>query len=210
MGVIGIAATAAVMALSGLAQAAQPEVQVAAPPIPVPSVAAAPPAAAVEEAEPDLPVGPRPYSEVGPAPSTRSRSAVDTPELPSRGMGGDAWSERVRARSEAAQNRQGSLDGGWTVAGEDGVALYALQLVDAPGGELEGVWRETPGGGVLPVSGLFTSASRQGSQTSLSFEAPRDGGTATLLLTPGADGWTGQLTVGGQARPVRLVRAPTP
>ena len=202
-----IGSTAALTAiwLLGLVQAAQPAALV---PPPVQS------ATADAEDAPDpttgLPVGPRPYSEVGPSTTGRSRSAVDTPALPERGMGGDAWSERVRDRSRAAQNRQGSLDGGWTVVGADGAVLYNLQLVDAPGGELEGVWRETPQAGVLPVSGLFASASRQGVQTALSFEAPRGGGTANLLLTPGGEGWTGELTVGGQARPVRLVRAPTP
>ncbi len=209
---IGSAATVAmVMALAGQAQPAPASAPSTTPPAQALTPAAPPPETTEEDGPaPDLPVGPRPYSEVGPAPSTRSRSAVDTPELPGRGMGGEAWSERVRARSEAAQNRQGSLDGGWTLVGEDGAALYALQLVDAPGGELEGVWRETPRPGVLPVSGLFASASRQGAQTSLSFEAPRDGGAATILLTPGAAGWTGQLTLDGQARPVRLVRTPTP
>ena len=208
---------AALMAL-GLAQAAQPAPTTPTAPTPVPP-ASAPTAAQATLPQPaperdpssGLPAGPRPYTELPASPAPRATtSGVDYPALPQSGMGGEAWGERVRERSQAAQGRQGSLDGGWTVTGAHGAALYVVQLVDAPGRELEGVWRESPRPGVLPVSGLFASAGRQGAQTVLSFEAPRSGGTANLLLTPAAGGWTGNLTVGGQARPVRLVRNATP
>ncbi len=166
-----------------------------------------------EDAAEGLPSGPRPYTEVGPSTAgspVRPRSAVDTPALPQRGMSGEAWGDSVRSRLQAAQARQGSLDGGWTVTDAAGQPLFQLQLVDAPGAELEGVWREAPRPGINPASGLFATAARQGAQTILSFEAPRGGGSAELALSAGASGWEGALTLAGQTQPVRLLRAPVP
>lgn len=198
--------------LAGLLQTAQPAPEQ--PPATAPSAPApTPPVEPGEDAAEGLPSAPRPYGELPAATApaaARARSAVDTPALPQRGMSGEAWGESVRARLQAAQSRQGSLDGGWTLTDEAGSALYVLQLVDAPGGELEGVWREAPRPGLNPASGLFASASRQGAQTVLAFEAPRGGGVAELALGAGATGWEGTLAVGGQSRPVRLVRNPTP
>ena len=59
-----------------------------------------------------------------------------------------AYEATVRNSAALAQGRAGVLDGGWTLVGEGGAALYEFQLAE-PGSEqpVEGVWRRLEGAG---------------------------------------------------------------
>ena len=107
-----------------------------------------------------------------------------------------AIDERLRASAAAAQSLQGPLDGGWTLVGASGAAIYAFQFVDPPGGSQtpEGVWRDlrrpmTPGD-IGPVDSLV----RSGATLTLRFSPIVGKGPTVVALKAGADGaWTGEL-----------------
>jgi hypothetical protein len=116
-----------------------------------------------------------------------------------------AYDARIRSSFAAAQEYQGPLDGGWTLSA-GGQDLYSLQLVDRRD-RLEGVWRDVRRKGALNGSGLVDDIQRQGSEVTLRF-AVRPGAPAIVAtLHPSADGrWAGDLTEGGDRRPVTLHR----
>lgn len=149
-----------------------------------------------------LPSAPVPYDSLRGSPPA-PQSSTDRPDLPARGMSGDAWTARVQGRAQAAQARQGPLDGAWVLSGPDGAALYRFQLSDTPAQGLEGAWRAL---GAEGGSGLFDAAERQGA--AVVFRFATRGGQASLSLTPEAEGaWSGSLTQGAAATAVRLTRA---
>jgi hypothetical protein len=111
----------------------------------------------------------------------------------------EAYDLRVKGSILAAQGLQGPFDGGWSIDGPDGRALYALQIVDKVGGYdgLEGAWRDVRRVGAVGSTGLidFVDRSYSGFQARFS---PRPGQLAALDLTPRGDGtWTGKLTENG-------------
>lgn len=111
-----------------------------------------------------------------------------------------SYDSRLRASFASAEGFQGPLEGGWTVGSPSAGDLYALQLVDRRD-RLEGVWRDLRRVGALNASGLVDDIQRTGDDLTLSFAAAR------LVLHVAPDGrWTGQLTEGGQTRPVALRR----
>lgn len=116
----------------------------------------------------------------------------------------------VRGGAAIAQSRQGQLDGGWTLAGPDGSALYVLQLVDAGEGGLEGAWRQAgPDTGARPGrSGYIALISRAAGQVVLRFLEPGAAApTAVTLVMAGDGSWSGQAAQGaGSATPVRMLR----
>lgn len=152
-----------------------------------------------------LPSGPVPYGALGggrpAAPS--SGGSVDRPDLPARGMGADAWTERVRGRYQAAQSRRGALDGAWTVSSAEGTALLVLQLSDQAGAALEGAWRAAAGR--TAGTGLL-DGERTADGAVLRLET--SGGPAVLTLRGEGEGWSGEMTAAGEATAVRLTRAP--
>lgn len=102
------------------------------------------------------------------------------------------YEARIRGSAASAQGLQGPLDGGWTVRGADGVAIYGFQLVDRGGyGPLEGAWRALGGSGRV---GLIDSLERQGSLLTIRITRVY-GKTAVLTLTASSDGaWVGDLS----------------
>lgn len=114
------------------------------------------------------------------------------------------YEARVRGSASSAQGLQGPLDGGWTVRGADGAALYALQLVDRSGGGLEGAWRALGGSGRV---GLIESLDRQGS--TLIVRINRGFGRPLTVLTLSTDGvgsWAGNLSDEAGTRAVTMRR----
>ena len=96
-----------------------------------------------------------------------------------------AYDATVRNGAALAQSRQGRLDGGWTLQGADGAALFSLEIADRGEG-VEGVWRALDGGGERRWGFLAPSYSVEG--TVLRLFATDAAGSATLTLDPALDG----------------------
>ena len=148
--------------------------------------------------------------------------APDPDELPGHAIpqGGyvpvaEAYDLRIKGSILAAQGLQGPLDGGWSIEGTDGAALYRLQIVDKVGGgdALEGAWRDPRRTGAVGSTGLIDFLDRSDSGFLARF-SPRAGRLATLDLTPRGDGsWTGKLNENGTETPVtarRVAQATVP
>lgn len=150
------------------------------------------------------------------------------PELARTGVLIDAYDKRVESRwgvddpfyngtirggAAAAQSRQGPLDGSWRLAGADGAALYALELVEEAGGtSLEGAWREdiaATAGAVTPAkSGFINLIGREPGRTVLRFLEPGAAAPTVITLQPMLDGtWRGELARASAApHPVTMRR----
>lgn len=104
----------------------------------------------------------------------------------------------VRGGAAVAQGRQGALDGGWTLAGADGAALFALQLVDTgEGGSLEGAWRDLRAPSARD-SGFIALIGREPGLTILRFFEPGARAPTVVTLEPKLDGsWRGRLQSAG-------------
>ncbi len=168
-----------------------------------------------EDAAPQAPAPPH-------KPTILPIPAPDPDELPGHAIpqGGyvplaEAYDLRVKGSILAAQGLQGPLDGGWSIEGADGAALYRLQIVDkvGGGGALEGAWRDPRRTGAVGSTGLIDFLDRSDSGFLARF-SPRPGQLATLDLTPRGDGsWTGKLNENGTETPVtarRVAQATVP
>jgi hypothetical protein len=116
----------------------------------------------------------------------------------------EAYAAVVRGGAAIAQERQGPLDGAWTLVAADGGRLYDFQLVDS-GHSLaaEGAWRAVD---AARRSG-FMLVGREAGRTTLRFFEP--GGSSPILveLEPMIDGsWRGRLLRAGTATPVTMRR----
>lgn len=160
------------------------------------------------------------------APSSSYEVAVPPPpELARTGVLVDAYDRRVEARwgaddpfyaatvrggAAAAQSRQGSLDGGWTVAGLGGPPLYALQLADAGQGVVDGAWRAIgpDGGGGPAASGFIALIGREAGRVVLRFLEPGSSTPTAITVEMTVDGaWRGEMArAGGRPTPVVMRR----
>lgn len=155
---------------------------------PAPATAAPPPPASAPDAKPVY------VDEVG-------RTPDGPPTLADR-----TYEARLRASFASAQGLQGPLDGRWTlsVADED---LYALQLVDKGGSNLEGAWRDVHRAGAVQGSGFLAEIARVGSSLTFRFQPNADGPALNASLAATQDGrWTGELTDGASRRTVVMRR----
>ncbi|CAN7176353.1 hypothetical protein LJR219_000320 [Phenylobacterium sp. LjRoot219] len=114
-----------------------------------------------------------------------------------------AYDARLRASAEAAEDFQGPLDGGWTLAAASGGDLYAIELVDKRN-HVEGAWRDLKREGDPQGSGLLDVVRRDASGFVLSF---RPSGQRRVDVTLGPD-LRGNLVQGGARTPVTLRRNP--
>lgn len=124
----------------------------------------------------------------------------------------------VRGGAALAQSRQGPLDGGWTLLGSDGAALFALQLVDTGEGGVEGAWRDarpstagpaTAGPATRPeASGFIAAISREPGRAVLRFLEPGASAPTVVSVSPALDGrWRGTLARdNGSTAPVEMRR----
>ncbi|MFT4254768.1 MAG: hypothetical protein QM608_20070, partial [Caulobacter sp.] len=113
-----------------------------------------------------------------------------------------AYELRVKGSIAAAQGLQGPLDGGWTIRGADGAALYALQIVDPAGGygPVEGAWRDLRRPGAVGSTGLIDSVERTYDGGAAVRFMAKAGVGSTLSLSAGPDGvWSGRLAEDGAA-----------
>lgn len=122
-------------------------------------------------------------------------------------MTADDLDMRIRGASAAAQTLQGPLDGRWSLATQDGAALYSLLFVDSGRGGIEGAWRDVTRGEGLSATGVIDNLSRNGGMLNASFYPSTGQQTVSLNLSQLADGsWSGSLDQGGERRTVRLLR----
>jgi hypothetical protein len=131
------------------------------------------------------------------------------PEPLNLGLSSETLDTRIRGASAAAQGMQGPMDGAWSLQDESGAPLYSFQFVHAagPNASLEGAWRDHKRGEGLGGTGLIAAVSRNANILNASFNPKGGAETAMLSLTEMAGGsFTGVLTQGGVATPVRLVR----
>lgn len=109
----------------------------------------------------------------------------------------------------AARSRSGPLEGGWTLAGGDGQALYRFRFVDRGLGYglAEGAWRDLNGGPRLKGSGFISLIGYDGGQLTLSFYETGPDDPVIVSLRPASDGnWSGTLVRKGAARPILFKR----
>ena len=100
------------------------------------------------------------------------------------------YDQGVASAEIRADQTAGPLDGLWRVRDESGRTLFDIVLMDPGFGPAEGGWRGSGGSGAAASDGgVLTLA----------------GGGVIALERAGA-GWAGQLTEGGQTRPVTLTR----
>lgn len=146
-------------------------------------------------------------------PSTPARPKLDRPVMiDEAGVSPDGpptqldlgYEARIRGSAASAQGLQGPLDGGWTVRGPDGAAIYGFQLVDRGGyGPLEGAWRAMGGSGRV---GLIDSLDRTGSVLTIRVTRVY-GKTAVLTLSAGSDGsWVGDMSDETGTKPITMRR----
>jgi hypothetical protein len=117
------------------------------------------------------------------------------------------YDRAVRETADAARARSGRLDGGWTLAGADGRALYRFQFLDHGTGSTEGAWRDLNGGGGLKGSGVLSLVDYDGGRLVLRFyeTGPEDPVVVTVAPSP-TGAWNGELVRKGASTPVRLKR----
>ncbi len=101
-----------------------------------------------------------------------------------------AYEQGVAAAEIRADQFAGALDGVWRIVDAAEGTLYELALSDPGVGPVEGGWR---GGG------------RSGAATSDGTILTLDG-AGTIIVERSGSGWSGSLTVDGQARAVSLIR----
>ncbi len=164
---------------------------------------------------PDLPPPPAaPTVQGPPAPAPSPAPPPDQAQTtddsnPAEPLADDAKGTTVDQAYQAAEGRQGPLDGSWRLSDGAGAPLFDFQLTD-PGGapsprasapdhpDIEGAWRDLRRMGALGASGFLQSVRHDGSSLVISFTEAGPARPTRLTLRPTADGgWTGELNEAG-------------
>lgn len=143
----------------------------------------------------------------GCAGGTTGRKVTDAGPLPEPPKTAEqkAYDARLRQSAEAAEQFQGPMDGGWTLAGEDANDIYGFELVDKVN-RLDGAWRDLSRKGDPDGSGVLDVARRDASGVVLSFR-PKGQRPVNVTLGPNLQG---NMEQGGKRTPVTLRRNPKP
>jgi hypothetical protein len=149
---------------------------------------------------PDEPTG-----EAMPPPAASASPAAPAPAAPAPVPLGESTGAIGQA-FQAAESRQGALDGAWRLVDADGVVVYVVQLSDpGAGAPIEGAWRDPRRPGATESSGFLSRVSLDGETLELRFGDGLFAPKATLR--PAADGgWTGELVHDGPRRAVAMSR----
>ena len=122
-------------------------------------------------------------------------------------MAQQAWDARLRAAYEAAEARQGPLDGSWRLTGADGDVLFEFVLSDPGASNMTGAWRDLRRGGGADGSGFVSAVYRTADGVVVRLTEPGQSSEIVLQLRPTADGrWGGEMTENGAASSVILTR----
>jgi hypothetical protein len=123
-------------------------------------------------------------------------------------MAQQAWEARLRSAYEAAEARQGPLDGSWRLTGADGDVLFEMVLSDPGFSNMTGAWRDLRRGGGADGSGFMGAVYRTADGVVVRFTESGQPNEIVLQLRPTADGrWGGEMTEDGAVRSVVLSRA---
>ncbi len=189
----------------------------AAPPPPAPDVVQTAPQPAAHPAaptpapatqQPDTPP-PAPVQSAPPDNQSEEPQTSTSPDNLGQGaMAQQAWETRLRAAYEAAEARQGPLDGSWRLSGADGDVLFEFVLSDPGGYNMAGAWRDVRRGGGADGSGFMGAVYRTADGVVVRFTEAGQSNETVLQLRLTADGrWGGELTEGGAVRSVVLSRS---
>jgi hypothetical protein len=121
----------------------------------------------------------------------------------------NAVDERIRGSAIAAEALQGPLDGAWTLVSAAGTPIFALQLVDKPGGQgaVEGVWRDLRRPATPGDIGLIDQIARSPTALTITLSATPGQSTVMISLRPDPTGaWSGELREGAAVTQVKLRR----
>jgi hypothetical protein len=136
------------------------------------------------------PAGPRPYVVVPGPPGPHVEDPRKLPETPPSAPD-LAYDSRLLSSAASAEQFQGRLDGGWTLAAK-GRDLYAFELVDNRDA-LEGAWRDLRRSGEPAASGVLEKVERAPPGLVLRFTPT---GAAAISVALGRD-LRGELEQGG-------------
>lgn len=113
-----------------------------------------------------------------------------------------AYDARVRSSAASAEQFQGALDGGWTLADGRG-DLYAFELIDKHE-TVEGAWRDLRRKGEPTVSGVLARVQRSPSGLVIGFTPP---GQTPITVTLAAN-LRGEMVQGRTHVPVVMRKDP--
>lgn len=132
-------------------------------------------------------------------------AAATSGPVPYGELDGKAYDRALKGAAAAARAQAGPLDGGWTLADEDGRNIYRFQFVDrgAGMGLAEGAWRDLRGGLRLKGSGFVSQVAYEGQQLTLRFYETDASDEVVVAVKPSGEGaWTGELRRHGDATPI--------
>ncbi len=122
-------------------------------------------------------------------------------------MAQQAWEARLRAAYEAAEARQGPLDGDWRLTSTDGDVLFEFVLSDPGAPSVTGAWRDVRRGGGAEGSGFVGAVYRTADGIDVRFTEPGQPNETVLQLRPTADGrWGGEMNENGAVVSVVMTR----
>ena len=153
-----------------------------------------------QAAPPAQPKAPSPVAIVPGPPGPHVEDPRKLPEAPPSAPD-LAYDSRLLSSAASAEQFQGRLDGGWTLAAK-GRDLYALELVDKRDA-LEGAWRDLRRAGDPAASGVLDNIERLPSGLILRFTPT---GQAPVSVALGRD-LRGELQQGGKQVAVAMRRA---
>lgn len=134
---------------------------------------------------------------VGPHVEGPAKLPEPAPTIPDQ-----VYDSRIRASAAAAEQFQGALDGGWTLAAS-GQDLYAFELVDKHDA-LEGAWRDLRSVSEPAASGVIELIQRAPPGLLIRFTPTGEPPVSVALRS----NLRGELEQGGKRVAVRLRKAP--
>ncbi len=153
---------------------------------------------------------PAPGSVPAPIPAPPDQAQTTDDSNPAEPLADDTKGTTVDQAYQAAEGRQGPLDGSWRLSDGAGAPLFDFQLTD-PGGapsprasepnhpDIEGAWRDLRREGGLGASGVLQSVRHDGPSLVISFTEAVPARPTRLALHPAANGgWTGELDEAGR------------
>ncbi|MDR3508057.1 MAG: hypothetical protein P4L64_09190 [Caulobacteraceae bacterium] len=153
-----------------------------------------------------------------PAPDPSHQADPTTGEGPPAEPLADGDRSTVTAAYQAAEQRQGPMDGHWRLSDNDGAPLFDFMLTDTGGlrsarfsrpdhPDIEGAWRDLRREGSRDDAGVLDSVRQDGDTLIITFSEHHPDQALRLVVKRAANGeWTGALDEGGTERPVFMNR----
>lgn len=182
--------------------------------------AAAPTASSAPAPETPIATAPpqTPPPALKPPPDPSPQADPTTGEGPPAEPLADGDRSTVTAAYQAAEQRQGPMDGRWRLNDNDGAPLFDFMLTDTGGlrsarfsrpdhPDIEGAWRDLRREGLRDDAGFLDSVRRDGDTLIITFAEHHPDQALRLVVKRAPNGeWTGALDEGGAERPVFMSR----